>query len=330
MLLGRILVTGGAGYIGSHTVLALAQAGHEVVVYDSLEEGHAQAVRGFKLIQANLHDSTQLEAALRDSIDAVVHFAAFLKVPESMVDPGKYFHNNTAGTQNLLELMVTVGVKRLVFSSTCAVYGEPEAVPITEDQPKNPTNPYGLSKWMSEQMMDWYARIYGLQSIRLRYFNAAGADPQGRIGEAHHPEIHLIPLVLQVALGQRQDITIFGDDYDTPDGTCIRDYIHVTDLAQAHILALQGLERGMETTAYNCGNGAGFSVKQIIQAAREVTGHPIPAMLQGRRAGDPARLIGGSDRLRHDLRWNPQYADINTIIRTAWDWHRKHPEGYGG
>ncbi len=329
--MSRILVTGGAGYIGSHTVLALAEAGHEVVVYDSLEEGHAEAVRGFHLIQGNLHDSVTLEAALRDNrVDAVVHFAAFLKVPESMQNPGKYFHNNTAGTQNLLEVMVKAGVKRLVFSSTCAVYGEPEAVPITEDQPKNPTNPYGLSKWMSELMMDWYARIYGLQSIRLRYFNAAGADPQGRIGEAHHPEIHLIPLVLQVALGQREQITIFGDDYDTPDGTCLRDYIHVTDLAQAHILALQGLERGMETTAYNCGNGTGFSVKQIIDAAREVTEHPIPTAMQGRRAGDPARLIGGSERIRHDLGWNPQFADIKTIIRTAWDWHRKHPHGYEG
>ena len=327
--MSRVLVTGGAGYIGSHTVLALAEQGHDVVVYDSLEEGHAESVKGFPLIQGNLHDTEKLAAVLRDHrIESVVHFAAYLKVPESMEKPAKYFYNNTAGTLNLMEQMVLAGVKKMVFSSTCAVYGEPERIPLTEDQPKNPTSPYGLSKWMSEQMMDWYSRIHGLQSIRLRYFNAAGADPRGRIGEDHRPEIHLIPLVLQVALGQRAEIFMYGDDYDTPDGTCVRDYIHVTDLAQGHLLALQGLERGMETTAYNAGNGAGFSVKEVIEAARDVTGHPIPASIRGRRPGDPARLIGSAEKLKSELGWKPEFAGLKTIIQTAWDWHRTHPHGY--
>ncbi|HET6385785.1 MAG TPA: UDP-glucose 4-epimerase GalE [Armatimonadota bacterium] len=328
--MSRVLVTGGAGYIGSHTVLALAEEGHEVVVYDSLEEGHAEAVKGFPLVRADVHDSLHLAGALREHrIEAVIHFAAYLKVPESMEKPGKYFYNNTAGTLNLLQQMVQEGVEHLVFSSTCAVYGEPERTPITEDHPKDPTNPYGLSKWMSEEMMDWFGRIHGLQSIRLRYFNAAGADPKGRVGEDHRPEIHLIPLVLEVALGKRPEIMIFGDDYDTPDGTCIRDYIHVTDLAQAHLLALKALQGGAKTKAYNAGNGKGFSVKEVIEAAREVTGHPIPATIKGRRAGDPARLIGSADRLRHELGWNPQYADLKTILRTAWDWYKAHPNGYG-
>lgn len=327
--MSRVLVTGGAGYIGSHTVLALIEEGHEVSVYDSLEEGHAAAVHGCPLIQGDLHDGERLAATLRDHrIDSVVHFAAYLKVPESMTDPGKYFYNNTAGTLNLLREMVKARVKHLVFSSTCAVYGEPIEVPITEDHPKNPTNPYGQSKWMSEQMMDWFGQIHGLQSIRLRYFNAAGADPAGRVGEDHRPEIHLIPLVLEVALGKRPEILIFGDDYDTPDGTCIRDYIHVTDLAQAHLLALRGLQDGMPTRPFNAGNGAGFSVKEVIEAARKVTGHPIPAVIRGRRAGDPARLIGSAARLRQELAWKPQYADLSTIIQTAWDWSRAHPQGY--
>ena len=328
--MSRVLVTGGAGYIGSHTVLSLAEEGHEVFVFDSLEEGHAEAVKGFPLLQGNVHDPLAVAGALRENkIEAVVHFAAYLKVPESMEQPGKYFDNNTAGTLNLLQQMAQEGVHHLVFSSTCAVYGEPVEIPITEDHPKNPTNPYGLSKWMSELMMDWYSRIHGVESIRLRYFNAAGADPGGRVGEDHRPEIHLIPLILEVALGKRKEILIFGDDYPTPDGTCIRDYIHVTDLAQAHVLALKALQGGQKTTAYNAGNGAGFSVKEVIEAAREVTGHPIPASVRGRRAGDPARLIGSSHRLKEELGWNPQYADIKTILQTAWDWHRTHPNGYG-
>ena len=327
--MSRILVTGGAGYIGSHTVLSLVEQGHEVTVYDSLEEGHAAAVRGASLVQANILDSDALDAALRDhQIEAVVHFAAYLKVPESMEHPGKYFYNNTAGTLNLLQRMVRAGVDRLVFSSTCAVYGEPHQTPISEDHPKNPTNPYGQSKLMSEQRMDWFSAVHGLRSVRLRYFNAAGADPRGKLGEDHRPEIHLIPLLLQVAIGQRPEIQIFGDDYDTPDGTCIRDYIHVTDLAQAHIRALDALAAGAATTAYNVGNGAGFSVKQVIDAAREVTGHSIPTRLLPRRAGDPARLIGSADRLRAELKWRPEFADLKTIIRTAWDWYRQNPSGY--
>jgi len=324
-----ILVTGGAGYIGSHTVRALAEAGYGVVVYDSMEKGHRAAVGTAPLLVGDIADGDALDQAMTNyDIAAVVHFAAYIEAGESVQDPGKYFRNNTAGTLSLLQAMVRNGVQQIVFSSTAAVYGEPESVPIAEDARKNPTNAYGLSKWMVEQMLDWFERAYGLRSISLRYFNAAGDDPEGRIGEDHAPETHLIPLILQVPLGKRERVFIFGEDYDTPDGTCIRDYIHVEDLAGAHLLALQSLERGTRREAYNVGNGSGFSVREVIEIARAVTGHPIPAESRPRRPGDPARLVASSDKLRRELGWQPRYPDLRQIMETACNWHRTHPDGY--
>jgi UDP-glucose 4-epimerase len=327
--MANILVTGGAGYIGSHTLRSLRAAGHDDFVYDSLEKGHRAAVQGYPLIEATLQNQTRLELALREhGISAVVHFAAYIEAGESVRDPGRYFANNTAGTLSLLRAMVACDVKQIVFSSTAAVYGEPERVPIVEDDRKHPTNAYGLSKWMVEEMLDWFHSAHGMRSVRLRYFNAAGADPNGEIGEDHRPETHVIPLILQVALGKRERIAIFGDDYDTPDGTCIRDYIHVCDLAEAHVRALNALEQGTEQEAYNVGNGSGFSVREVIDVAREVSGHPIPAIVQPRRPGDPARLVAGSERLKNELGWSPRFPDLHMIVRTAWEWFRAHPEGY--
>ena len=325
-----ILVTGGAGYIGSHAVRALRAAGYEILIYDSLEKGHAEAVANFRVVVGDLHDGLKLDRVLREfQVDAVVHFAAYIEAGESVQDPGKYFQNNTAGTLSLLQAMTRNNVKQIVFSSTAAVYGEPERIPIQEEGRKEQTNAYGLSKWMVEEMLDWFHRAHGLRSISLRYFNAAGADPNGEIGEDHRPETHLIPLILQVPLGKREKIFIFGDDYDTPDGTCIRDYIHVADLASAHVLAVGALGNGAERVAYNVGNGSGFSVKQVIDVAREVTGHPIPAEVRPRREGDPARLVASSEKLRRDLGWQPEYADLKQIVGTAWNWFRSHPNGYG-
>jgi len=324
-----VLVTGGAGYIGSHTVQALQAAGYQPVVFDNLAKGHRQAIDGAPLLVGDVADADALDQAFANySVAAVVHFAAWIEAGESVRDPGKYFRNNTAATLNLLQAMVRNGVERLVFSSTAAVYGEPRQIPIREDDPKEPTNAYGLSKLMVEQMLDWFHRAYGLRSISLRYFNAAGADPDGRIGEDHDPETHLIPLILQVALGQRERIAIFGDDYDTPDGTCVRDYIHVNDLAGAHLLALRSLAEGAGREAYNVGNGAGFSVREVIETARQVTGHPIPAEVQPRRPGDPARLVASSEKLQRALGWKPGLADLSTILATAWRWHQSHPDGY--
>jgi UDP-glucose 4-epimerase len=324
-----VLVTGGAGYIGSHTVRELSGAGYEVLIYDSLEKGNPQAVPNYRLIVGDLHDGLKLDRVFREfKIDAVVHFAAYIEAGESVIDPGKYFQNNTAGTLSLLQSMVRNEVRQLVFSSTAAVYGEPERVPIEESDRKEQTNAYGLSKWMVEEQLDWFQRAHGLRSISLRYFNAAGAHPSGEIGEDHRPETHLIPLILQVPLGKRDKIFIFGDDYDTPDGTCIRDYIHVCDLASAHVLALKALEAGRGRDAFNVGNGSGFSVKEVIETARKVTGHPIPAEIKPRRDGDPARLIASSQKIREELGWTPRFPDLRAIVTSAWEWFRNHPEGY--
>jgi len=325
-----ILVTGGAGYIGSHTVRALAAAGHDLIVYDSLEKGHPAAVANCRLVVGDVADGLKLDRVFREfRIDAVVHFAAFIEAGESVREPAKYFRNNTAGTLSLLEAMVRNEVAQIVFSSTAAVYGEPQRIPIHESDRKQPTNPYGLSKLMIEEMLDAFEAAYGLRSISLRYFNAAGAAPDGLLGEDHHPETHLIPLILQVALGQRESIGIFGTDYPTRDGTCIRDYIHVTDLADAHLLALEKLRAGELRNVYNLGNGSGFTVREVIEVARKVTGAPIDAVEQPPRPGDPAQLVASSDRAWQDLGWRPQYADLESIVATAWRWKGAHPQGYG-
>jgi len=324
-----VLVTGGAGFIGSHTICELTEAGYEIVIYDNLEKGHPEAVANCRVVVGDLHDGLKLDRVFREfDVQTVVHFAAYIEAGESVKDPGKYFQNNTAGSLSLLQAMVRNDVKQIVFSSTAAVYGEPERVPIEETDRKVPTNAYGLSKLMVEEMLDWFHSAHDLRSISLRYFNAAGAHPEGLIGEDHRPETHLIPLILQVPLGKREKVYIFGTDYDTPDGTCIRDYIHVMDLASAHVLAVRALENGTGREAYNVGNGAGFSVKQVIDVAREVTGHPIPADVQPRREGDPARLIASSAKIRRDLGWSPKYPDLKQIIGTSWEWFRNNPNGY--
>ena len=319
-----ILVLGGAGYIGSHTVYELIDAGRDVVVADNLLTGFRAAVHP----KARFYQLDVLFQAER--IDGVIHFAASSQVGESMSDPLKYYDNNLHGTMVLLEAMVAHGVDKIVFSSTAATYGEPERVPILETDPTCPTNCYGQTKLSMEHMMSWVSRAHGLRYVALRYFNACGAHPSGAIGEAHSPETHLIPIILQVPNGQRDKVSIFGDDYPTPDGTCIRDYIHVTDLAQAHILALDYLLSGGENNMFNLGNGVGFSVKQVIDVARAVTGHPIPAVSTPRRAGDPAQLIASSRKAIDVLGWKPEYNDLNTIIATAWAWHKSHPHGYAG
>lgn len=325
----NILVTGGAGYIGSHTVKELLAEGHNVVTFDNLFKGHRAAVTGGEFIHGDLQDNDLLQATLRDyDIEAVVHFAADSLVGESMEQPAKYYQNNIVNGLNLLNAIVRQGVRHMVFSSTAAVYGEPVEMPITEDFPKAPTNNYGLSKLMFEQILTTYEKAYGLKSVSLRYFNAAGADPSGEIGEDHSPETHLIPLVLQAALGLRDQITVFGTDYPTPDGTCVRDYIHVTDLARAHILALEALAGGERDGVYNLGNGKGFSVREVIDVAREVSGCDIPVAEGERRPGDPAVLVAGSERAVRELGWRPKYNDLRTIVETAWKWHREHPEGY--
>ena len=325
-----ILVLGGAGYIGSHAVRELIAAGRDVVVADNLVTGFAASVHPrARFYQLDIRDRAALDALFeREDIEGVLHFAAFSQVGESMSKPLKYYGNNLGGTMTLLESMVAHGVGNIVFSSTAAVYGEPERVPILESDPTVPTNCYGQTKLAMEQMMAWVARAHGLRYTALRYFNASGADPSGEIGEAHDPETHLIPLVLQVPLGKRAHISIFGGDYPTEDGTCVRDYIHVTDLAAAHILALDYLLGGGESDVFNLGNGVGFSVKQIIDAAREVTGHPIPAEMAPRRPGDPARLVASSEKARRVLGWRPRHDDIREIIDTAWRWHQAHPSGY--
>ena len=326
-----ILVLGGAGYIGSHTVYELIAAGRDVVVADNLLTGFRAAVHPkARFYELDIRDRKALDALFEaEAIDGVIHFAASSQVGESMSDPLKYYDNNLGGTLVLLQSMVAHGVDKIVFSSTAATYGEPERVPILETDRTQPTNCYGETKLSMEKMLAWTSRAHGLRYVALRYFNAAGAHPSGAIGEAHDPETHLIPLILQVPNGKREKISVFGEDYPTRDGTCVRDYIHVTDLAQAHILALDYLLAGGENNVFNLGNGVGFTVKEVIDVARSVTGHPIPAQTCPRRAGDPAQLVASSEKARSVLGWKPQFDSLEAIVSTAWNWHKAHPDGYG-
>jgi len=326
-----ILICGGAGYIGSHAVYRLLEKEEEVIVVDNLQTGHREAVHpDARFCQGDIRDRDFLRTVFQQyDIEAVIHFAANSLVGESMEEPLKYYDNNVYGTQVLLEVMKEFDVRQIVFSSTAAVYGEPKQIPIVETDPTEPTNAYGETKLAMEKMMKWADRAYGIRSISLRYFNVAGAYGT-TIGEDHNPETHLIPLILKVPLGQREEIFIFGDDYDTPDGTCIRDYIHVLDLVDAHVLALNKLRNGADSDVYNLGNGNGFSVKEVIEAARQVTGHPIPARVMARRPGDPAKLVASSDKAKRELGWEPNYPSITDIVASAWEWHQARPNGYRG
>lgn len=325
-----ILVLGGAGYIGSHTVYELIDAGEDVVIVDNLQTGHKGALHPkARFYKGDIRDEKFLDDLFnKEKINSVIHFAANSLVGESMIDPLKYYDNNLYGTMILLKSMVKNGIEKIVFSSTAATYGEPEKTPIFEKDRTEPTNTYGETKLSMEKMFKWVSKAHGLRYVSLRYFNACGAHVSGKIGEDHSPETHLIPLILQVPNGKREHIGIFGDDYKTPDGTCIRDYIHVTDLAQAHILAVKYLNKGNESDIFNLGNGVGFSVKEVIETARKVTGHPIPAKISKRRAGDPAILIASSDKAKSILGWNPSHNSLDEIIETAWKWHKTHPNGY--
>jgi UDP-glucose-4-epimerase GalE len=323
-----VLVTGGAGYIGSHTALALAEAGYRPIVYDNLSHGHRWAVQWGPLIEGDLSDRDKLTATILDyDVSAVLHFASFIFVGESMTDPGKYFANNVGGTVSLLEAVRTTGVKHVVFSSTAATYGMPEIVPITEDAPKEPINTYGESKLMAERLLYWYDQIFAVRSVALRYFNAAGADPRARIGEAHDPETHLIPLILDAVAGRRSHIGVYGTDYPTPDGTAIRDYIHVCDLAEAHVKALEYLIRGGASTAVNLGTGTGYSVKEVIGSVERITGKAVPRRYEDRRAGDPPSLVADADRGARLLDWTPRQSDIDMIVKSAWHWHQSPAHG---
>lgn len=318
-----ILICGGAGYIGSHTNKLLSQQGYETVIFDNLVYGHKEAVKWGTFIQGDLKNQEEIEAVFqRYPIDAVLHFAAYACVGESVREPEKYYYNNVVNTLNLLHVMKKYHCDKIIFSSTCATYGEPEKVPITEEMPQKPINPYGETKLTVERIFRDYEKAYGLKYVVLRYFNAAGADPDGEIGESHDPETHIIPLVLDAASGKRPDIKVFGTDYPTPDGSCVRDYIHVTDLAQAHLLALQYLERGGESDCFNLGNERGTSVQEIISAVERVTGRDFKAAHSPRRPGDPAVLVGSSEKAKCVLGWKPQYADIDIIVRHAWRWHQ--------
>lgn len=324
-----ILVCGGAGYIGSHMVAELLAQNKEVIILDNFEKGHEGAILGGKIYKGDLRDKNILDKIFTENhVEAVIDFAAYSLVGESMVEPLKYFNNNVSGTISLLEAMKKYGVKYIVFSSTAATYGEPENTPILENDKTIPTNAYGESKLLVEKILKWCDTCYGIKFTVLRYFNAAGAHINGKIGEDHSPETHLIPLILQVALNKRDEIMIFGDDYKTKDGTCVRDYIHVSDLASAHLLALNRLIDGGESRIYNLGNGTGFTVKEVIEVARKVTNHPIPAKIAPRRAGDPAILIASSDKAISELNWKPKFNSLETIIETAWKWHSSHIDGY--
>jgi UDP-glucose 4-epimerase len=322
-----ILVTGGAGYIGSHSVLALQRAGYGVVVLDNLVHGHREFVEDIlqvELVVGDIGDRATLDKLFATyNFAAVMHFAAYIAVGESVSNPAKYYRNNVSGTLTLLEAMVAANVKKIVFCSTCSIYGTPKQVPMTEDHPQAPINPYASSKWMVERMLADFDRAYDLRSIIFRFFNASGANPDGLLGEDHNPETHLIPLVLLTALGKRSSISIWGTDYPTPDGTCLRDYIHVSDLANAHILAIEHLLQGGNSEVFNLGNGSGFSVRQVIETARQVTGRDIKVIECDRRPGDPSILVGSSDKAQKILGWYPQYPDISKIISDAWQWHQR-------
>ncbi|MCI5603730.1 MAG: UDP-glucose 4-epimerase GalE [Lachnospiraceae bacterium] len=327
----KILVLGGAGYIGSHTVYELIDAGNEVVIIDNLETGHMKAAHPqAKFYKGDLRDRAFVDSVLdtEKNIDAVIHFAANSLVGESMVNPLKYYDNNLCGTKVMLESLVAHGIDKVVFSSTAATYGEPQSVPIVETDPTRPTNCYGETKLSMERMFYWTGVAHNLRFVSLRYFNACGAHISGQIGEDHNPETHLIPLILQAASGKRDHISIFGTDYDTVDGTCVRDYIHVTDLAQAHILAVKYLMAGNKSDIFNLGNGVGFTVRQVIDEAKKVTGVDIKVVEEGRRAGDPATLIASSEKAKSVLGWKPKYADLSKIIETAWKWHSEHKNGF--
>ncbi|HJG21907.1 UDP-glucose 4-epimerase GalE [Enterococcus durans] len=325
-----ILVLGGAGYIGSHAVDQLINKGYEVIVVDNLLTGHKAAVHpDARFYEGDIRDKTFLKSVFeKETIEGVLHFAASSLVGESVEKPLKYFNNNVYGMQVLLEVMHEFDVKNIVFSSTAATYGEPKEFPITESTPTNPKNPYGESKLMMEKMMKWCDNAYGMRYVALRYFNVAGAKSDASIGEDHTPETHLVPIILQVALGQRESLAIYGDDYDTPDGTCVRDYVQVEDLIAAHILALEYLKAGNESNFFNLGSNQGYSVQEMLEAAREVTGKEIPAKIAPRRAGDPSRLVASSAKAQAILGWKPKFTDVKEIIKTAWEWHVSHPNGY--
>jgi len=332
----KLLVTGGAGYIGSHVVHSLVERGHDVVVFDNLVAGFEAAVhKDADFIRGDLLNKDQLAECFalyaqhqQPPFDGIFHFASHIQVGESMRDPFKYLNDNIVGMMNLLEQAIQHNVKRFILSSTANLYDENASVPIGEDEKLEPGSIYGETKYVGERLLRWMDKLYGLKYCALRYFNACGAHPDGNIGEAHNPETHLIPLILQVALGQREKIMIFGTDYDTPDGTCIRDYVHVMDLAQAHLLAMHALEQG-ESRVYNLGSGNGYSVREVIETCREVTGHPIPVEEAPRRAGDLPRLVADSLRIKRELGWEPEYDDLSKIVATAWQWHQSHPDGYG-
>lgn len=320
----NILVVGGAGYIGSHMVKMLSQAGHHVATLDDLSNGFKDAVKYGGFVEGDIADSDLLDELFSEnSFDGVMHFASYIQVGESVEKPSIYYRNNVTNTQVLLDAMVEHGIKCFIFSSTAATFGEPEYTPIDEKHPQKPINPYGHSKLMVEQILSDFDHAYGLKSVSLRYFNAAGADPDGELGERHDPETHLIPLVLQAASGRRKNITVFGDDYDTPDGTCIRDYIHINDLCTAHLLGLEYLVNGGESKSYNMGNGQGYSIKEVIDVAKKVTGNDFEVVTGPRRDGDPARLVADSKLLQSELGWKPEYPDLEDIIRHAWEWEKK-------
>jgi UDP-glucose 4-epimerase len=324
-----ILVLGGAGYIGSHMVKCLLQHGEDVLVMDTFEKGYRAALVGGAVVEGDLRRREDLDGVFRKySVECVMHFAAYAAVGDSVRNPAVYYENNVVGCYVLLEAMRAHGIKKMIFSSSAATYGEPREIPIPESHPKEPTNPYGETKLVMEKMLRWYDGPYGIRSISLRYFNAAGADPEGQIGEDHEPEEHLIPVALLATLGKRDRLSVFGDDWPTPDGTCIRDYVHVCDLAEAHWLALNALRQGAGSTAYNLGNGQGFSVKSVVGIVEKVTGRKVPIQFVGRRPGDPARLVASSERIRTELGWRPKYPELETIVQHAWAWRKANPDGY--